>query len=52
MRPSRHGRLVHDTDDGSWTHEVTEVTKPGGTAMNFVAPGAQAPGAFWFMQGR
>jgi hypothetical protein len=33
-------------------HEVAEATKPGGTAMNSVAPGAaDAPGAFWFMQG-
>jgi hypothetical protein len=28
-------------------HEVAEATNPGGTAMNFVAPGAvNAPGAF------
>lgn len=28
-------------------HEVVEATKPGGTAMIFVAPGAaDAPGAF------
>ena len=34
-------------------HEVAEATKPGGTAMNIVAPGAaDAPGAFWFMQRR
>ena len=33
-------------------HEVAEATKPGGTAMISVAPGAaDAPGAFWFMQG-
>jgi hypothetical protein len=32
---------------------VAAATKPGGTAMNFVAPGAEhASGAFWFMRGR
>jgi hypothetical protein len=44
---SRRSRLVHGTDDGHEAHEVAVATKPGGTAIDSIAPGANASGAFY-----
>ena len=58
--PSRPGRLALETSDGPivyWAtvHEaalsIESAAKPGGTAMNMIAPGAEyAPGALLYLE--